>query len=63
MTEPKPVKAWAVVHEKAPRISLLGLHFRQAQAERAAKHATEKLGFPSRIIPVTITPGHEAEDD
>jgi hypothetical protein len=56
MTEPKPVKAWAVTDHETNLITLQELY---ASETLAVMHCLPE----ERVIPVTITPGHEAEDD
>lgn len=59
MTEPKPVKARAVVgpHGNIERNSMF---VTEQGAARDLSDDDRAHGY--RVIPVTITPGHEAED-
>jgi hypothetical protein len=57
MTEPKAVKAWAVVDCEDMEIDADAIYASRDVA------ADSTRGWPrDRVIPVTITPGHEAED-
>lgn len=59
MTEPKPVKAWAVVQPDGTITAV-----RTApDAARRLEVAVSDRGDGCHVIPVTITPGHEAEHD
>lgn len=56
-TEPKAVKAWAVVDETGEIFPEFVYDHIDIDDMRLT------LGRNERVIPVTITPGHEAEDE